>query len=150
AVIQLSLRCESGATFAQLAIDKLRFYLGGEDRIGFALYEILLNNLGSARNIVRVEVRGRIDPKREERLVLESSDLKPVGFEPNEEMLPYTPQTFRGYALIQEYFAFPKKFLFFDLTNLAGMSRRRFGGSVDIFLFLSEAPAESLPLKPDN
>ena len=65
-------------------------------------------------------------------------------------MLPRTPQTFRGYSLLQEFFAFPKKFLFFDLTNLAGLSQRRFAGSVDILFFLSQAPADSLTLKPDN
>jgi type VI secretion system protein ImpG len=150
ALIQLSLRCESGATFAQLAIDKLRFYLGGEDRIGFALHELLLCNLGSVRNVVRIEVRGQTQQKREERLVLDTGDLRPVGFEPDQGMLPRTPQTFRGYALLQEYFAFPKKFLFFDLTNLAGLAARRFAGSVDLLFFLSQAPAESLPLKPDN
>ncbi len=150
ALIQLSLRCESGATFGQLAVDKLRFYLGGEDRIGFALYELLLNNLGSLKNVLRIEVRGQTEHKREERLVLSSGDLRPVGFEPDEGMLPRTPQTFRGYSLLQEFFAFPKKFLFFDLTNLAGLSQRRFAGSVDILFFLSQAPADSLTLKPDN
>ncbi len=150
ALIQLSLRCESGATFAKLAIDRLRFYLGGEDRIGFALYELLLNNLGSLKNVLRIEVRGQTEQKREERLALSPDDLRPVGFEADEGMLPRTPQTFRGHALLQEFFAFPKKFLFFDLTNLAGLSQRRFAGSVDLLVFLSQAPAESLPLKPDN
>jgi type VI secretion system protein ImpG len=150
ALIQLSLRCESGANFAQLSIDRLRFYLGGEDRIGFALYELLLNNVGSAKNVLRIEIRGQAQPKREERLVLNPGDLRPVGFEPGEGMLPRTPQTFRGYALLQEYFAFPKKFLFFDLVNLAGLRGRRFGGSIDLLFFLGEAPADSLPLKPDN
>jgi type VI secretion system protein ImpG len=150
ALIQLSLRCESGASFGQLNIDRLRFYLGGEDRIGFALHELLLNNLGSLKNVVRIEVRGQTQQKREERLVLGASNLRPVGFEPDQGMLPRTPQTFRGYNLLQEFFAFPKKFLFFDLTNLAGLSGRRFGGSVDLLFFLSQVPTESLPLKPDN
>ena len=150
ALIQLSLRCESGASFAKLAIDRLRFYLGGEDRIGFALYELLLNNVGSVKNVVRIEIRGQTEQKREERLVLHAGDLRPIGFEPDEGMLPRTPQTFRGYALLQEYFAFPKKFLFFDLTELAGLSRRRFAGSVELLFFLSQPPADSLTLKPDN
>jgi type VI secretion system protein ImpG len=150
ALIQLSLHCESGASFAQLAIDRLRFYLGGEDRIGFALHELLLNNLGSLKNVLRIEIRGQTEQKREERLVLAPSDLRPVGFEPDEGMLPRTPRTFRGYALLQEFFAFPKKFLFFDLINLAGLSKRRFAGSVDVLFFLSQAPPESLTLKPDN
>jgi type VI secretion system protein ImpG len=150
ALLQLSLRCEGGTTFSQLAIDRLRFYLGGEDRIGFALYELLLNNVGSWKNVLQIEVRGQTEAKRQERLVLGPGDLRPVGFEPDEGMLPRTPQTFRGFAMLQEYFAFPKKFLFFDLTNLAGLAGRKFAGSVEILFFLNQPPADSLPVRPDN
>ena len=33
-------------------------------------------------------------------------------------MLPYPPQSFPAYRLLTEFFAFPEKFLFFDLANL--------------------------------
>jgi len=44
--------------------------------------------------------------------------LKPVGFESEGALLPYPPHAFPGFRLLQEYFAFPEKFLAFDLTGL--------------------------------
>lgn len=38
-----------------------------------------------------------------------------VGFSPEESLLPYTLQSFSGYRILQEYFSYPRKFLFFDL-----------------------------------
>ena len=101
--------------------------------------------MGGLKNVLRIEVRGQTEQKREERLVLGPGDLRLVGFEPGEEMLPRTPQTFRAYPLLQEYFAFPKKFLFFDLINLAGLSKKKFAGSVELLFFLSQAPVTRCP-----
>ncbi len=33
-------------------------------------------------------------------------------------MLPYPRRSFPGYRLLQEYFTFPEKFFFFDVTGL--------------------------------
>ena len=150
ALIQLSLRCESAATFGQLAIDQLRFYLGGEDRIGFALYELLLNNLGSLKNVLRIVVRGQTEQKREERLVL--SSRRPAAGRVRTRRRDAAPHAadVPGLLTASGIFAFPKKFLFFDLTNLAGLSQRRFAGSVDSPVFLESGAADSLTLKPDN
>lgn len=41
--------------------------------------------------------------------------IQPVGFDPEEGLLPYTDYSFSGYRLLQEYFAYPRKFLFFDI-----------------------------------
>jgi len=45
--------------------------------------------------------------------------LTPVGFEPHEGVLTLSQRSFIGYRLLQEYFAFPEKFLFFDVTSCA-------------------------------
>jgi type VI secretion system protein ImpG len=49
---------------------------------------------------------------------LPASALKPVGFGEDEGMLPYPRRSFIGYRLLQEYFTFPEKFFFLDLTEL--------------------------------
>ena len=41
-----------------------------------------------------------------------AASVQPVGFEDDEAMLPVTPRGFSGYRLLQEYFAFPQRFLF--------------------------------------
>jgi type VI secretion system protein ImpG len=51
-------------------------------------------------------------------------------------MLPYGPQSFTGYRLVQEYFAFPERFLFLELTQLRDPIRRCKDEALDIiFLF---------------
>jgi type VI secretion system protein ImpG len=42
----------------------------------------------------------------------------PVGFAAEEAVLPYPRQAHAAYRLLQEYFTFPEKFLFFDLQHL--------------------------------
>jgi type VI secretion system protein ImpG len=68
--------------------------------------------------------------------------IRPVGFEPDEGMLPYGPRSFPGYALLTEYFAFPQKFLFFDIEGLEGLRRLPLRQDVELVLFLDRtAPA---------
>jgi type VI secretion system protein ImpG len=41
--------------------------------------------------------------------------IQPVGFTAEEGLLPYTDYSFYGYRVLQEYFVYPRKFMFFDL-----------------------------------
>jgi type VI secretion system protein ImpG len=45
AMIRLELHCQSGTTLAELAVDRLRFFLHGEGSLVYALYELLFNNV---------------------------------------------------------------------------------------------------------
>ena len=44
-------------------------------------------------------------------------------FERVEGILPYSDRSFLGYRLLQEYFSFPEKFFFFDLTGLDRLAK---------------------------
>jgi type VI secretion system protein ImpG len=44
--------------------------------------------------------------------------VRPLGFEDEQALLPYGPRSFQGYRLLQEYFAFPSRYLFFELDGL--------------------------------
>jgi type VI secretion system protein ImpG len=57
-------------------------------------------------------------------------------------MLPYPKRSFLGYRLLPEYFAFPEKFLFFDLTGLDCPARRRAGNQLEVFLYLNRSVAD--------
>ena len=48
-----------------------------------------------------------------------ASAIRPVGFADDEALLPVTLRSFQGYRLLQEYFAFPQRFRFFELGGLA-------------------------------
>src|SRR5262249_20950486 len=125
AEIRIGLRCVNDTRLSQLragqeenapVIDSLRFYLSGESQLVYPVYEAVFNN------VVKVELRPRVSERGERRLpspiTLPASSLKPVGFEADEGMLGYTARSFPGYRLLSEYFAFPEKFLFFDVTGL--------------------------------
>ena len=67
---------------------------------------------------------------------LPGNAIQPVGFNLNEGMLEYSNRSFLGYRVVQEYFAFPWKFLFFDVTGFDRISRAGFTDTMDLFLYL--------------
>ncbi len=63
-----------------------------------------------------------------ESLRLSPDLVRPVGFGPDEAVIPYPRTSFAGFRYLQEYLAFPEKFLFLDITGLepiAAMAGRR-------------------------
>lgn len=115
---------------AELPFDRLRFYLNADRVLVYRLYERLFANL---RKVLLV-ADGR-NPVRE----LEPDCLAPVGFGPEEEVLPYPRYSHPAYRLLQEYFAFPEKFHFFDLQGLAGHGAAE---TLDL-LFLLDRPLDA-------
>ncbi|SIO61730.1 type VI secretion system protein ImpG [Singulisphaera sp. GP187] len=144
ALLQLTLSCLGGAQFSQLAIDRLRFYLDGSGPLPYSLYELLLNN------VCQVQVRSKLEDGRYESLVLPPDAIESVGFGRDEGMFDYPNRSFLGYRLIQEYFALPEKFLFFDLTGLQALFGRKFGGSIELMFFLNRSPRNELPVQADT
>jgi len=131
-VLRVSLRVTGGGSLEELELKQLRFYLNADPALANTLYELLFCH---ARGVALM-------PEGEERPVrLPQDSIRPVGFGPEEDVLPYPPQSHRGYRLLQEYFSFPEKFLFFDLDNL---DRLRRGSTFDVLFLLDRAPAEQL------
>ncbi len=52
------------------------------------------------------------------RLSLPPDAVEPVGFGADEAVIPYPRNAFAGFRYLQEYLAFPQKFLFLDVTGL--------------------------------
>lgn len=127
AVMRIELRCNADVTFSQLKLDTLRFFLDGAGNLTAALYE-LLNTSG--REILVREV-GTSNPKA---ITLPASSLRPAGLGPDEGMLPYPGRSFEAYRLIQEYFAFPEKYLFLDLAGFDKIAAAGFGNALEILI----------------
>ena len=125
---------EKTAEQEELPLDRLRFYLSGESKVVHSLYETLFNN------VVRAEVRAA---GASSGVVLPRGAVRPVGFERDEGLLPYSDRSFLGYRLLQEYFAFPEKFLFFDLTRLERAMSSQNGDRIELLFALNrEFPLE--------
>jgi type VI secretion system protein ImpG len=134
AAIRLKLRCVSGTTFAELRPDRLRFYLHGEGEAAYSAHELLFNN------VCEVHLRASQPNGRFTTVKLSPRCLRPVGFSPDESMLPYTPRSFQGYRVLQEYFALPEKFLFFDLLELDRAVATGCREDLEVLIFLDQTP----------
>ncbi|MBV9504961.1 MAG: type VI secretion system baseplate subunit TssF [Acidobacteriia bacterium] len=131
AVIRIELKCIGGGRMSALKLDRLRFCLHGEPRIIHTLYELLFHN------VIRATIRGPgagIVAFAD----LPEDSVQAVGFGREEGLLPYPDRSFLGYRLIQEYFSFPAKYLFFDLCGFDRLERTRFGETFQILLHLSQ------------
>jgi type VI secretion system protein ImpG len=116
-------------TFDRLELRSLRFYVSGENNVSHTLYELLANNV---RQII---IRDTAPGSRRPPVLLPGGALRSTGFEEDEAILPYSRRSFAGYRLLQEYFTFPQKFLFFDLSGLEKLQSAGFGNRAE-FLFL--------------
>ena len=135
AAARLLLRCPRDVSFSGLPLSRLRFHLAGDASVVYTLYELL------SEKCIEIQLR---DPKDERKLiVLEPGRLRRSGFDAEESLLPFVRRSMDGHRLLQEYFALPEKFLFFDLEGLEPLAEAGFGDEAEIvFLFSSFERAE--------
>lgn len=131
AAVRVDLECLPGVAFPDIELDSLRFHISAESNLASTLYEVLCNNCVDI--LVRDPTRGA----KAEPLALAPSHLQPVGFGPNEGMLPYARRSFIGFRLLQEYFTFPDKYFFFDVTGLEGVRTAVSGGRAELIFLIS-------------
>jgi type VI secretion system protein ImpG len=131
AALRLDLHCLPDVTFSSLAMDSLRLHLSGEGNLTTSLYELLCNSC------TRILIRDTTPGGTQKTVTLPASALKPVGFGSDEGMLPYPKRSFIGYRLLQEYFTFPEKFLFVDLTGLAALREAGFGNRAEVLFIIA-------------
>ncbi len=144
AVLRLGLSCTAQGSWEVLEeFDRLRFYLDGPEPLPTALYECLLGRLCGVR------ITGRDADGKPLRIDLAIDDVKPVGFEPEQALLPYPERSFPGNRLLQEFFTFPQKFLFFDLCGLSKLKARRTRGPIEVQFYLSSPPRTEVVPRTD-
>ncbi|HEX6316515.1 MAG TPA: type VI secretion system baseplate subunit TssF, partial [Gemmatimonadaceae bacterium] len=73
--------------------------------------------------------------------LLPASAIRPVGFSDDEALLPVSVRTFQGYRLLQEYFTFPQRYRFIELTGLASRLGRVAGDEVELVLLVGRGDA---------
>ncbi|HEX8089072.1 MAG TPA: type VI secretion system baseplate subunit TssF [Blastocatellia bacterium] len=160
AVIKISLRCINDTLLSDLKlgaeeqlslIDRIRFFINGDSQLVYTLYEMIFNNTKQVE--LRPEGARAPSPlpnKPPSPIILPPASLKPVGFELDEAMLPYSARSFAGYRLLTEYFAFPDKFLFFDVTGLDRAARAGFGERFDLLIYLKDVMPTDSPLSRET
>lgn len=126
--LRLRMRSTAGLHFSHLHIDTLAIYLRGNEVAALLYEQFMANTLDCIVRPSRMQVPHGIP--------LGASAIRPMGFDDRQAMLPRTPRLFRGYRFLQEYFAFPERFQFVELTNLNKAMQRCEDSELDlIFLF---------------
>jgi type VI secretion system protein ImpG len=132
-VLRVQLEMLGNLPSAALKAPYLRFFLNGDGTPIHLLYELLF------AHAVRVQLRPRGPGRNIDPIVLGADSIRPVGFERNEGLLNYSEQSFLGYRLLQEYFYFPQKFMFFDLAGLDSVPLDTLGKSFDLLIFFRDS-----------
>ena len=132
--LRLKLRTSGGLDFSQLALQDLRLYCSGVDDIAYRLHELICGHaLGAIVLPGQRKAAGAADAFR----TLDADAIRTVGFDAEHAMLPSALPGFDGYRLVQEYFAFPQRFLFFDLCDLGPALRELGGQEAEVVLLFS-------------
>ena len=132
AALSLQFEVQAGMRLDELSLDRLRFYLSGDNQVVAALYELIFNHT------LQVVFRSLEFPAGSKTVALPAEEcLFQVGFERDEGILPYPQQSFLGYRLLTEFFTFPSKFLFVDLAGFQHAAREGMGTKFEVILFLN-------------
>lgn len=131
--VRVKLELPEGMRFAQLPLKSLRFFMGGLQDVALKLHE-----LATCRCVGVLAGPGGRDAQR---LFLGPENVRPVGLADDEAMLPVTLRGLSGTRLMQEYFAFPQRFLFIDVEGLAPAFARAAGNTFELVLLFDRYEA---------
>ena len=119
----IRLRLASAVPLPSLGARRLRFYIHGDAIESARLYDLLFER---ERTVV---VRGDDG-------AAVTAQIRAVGLAPDEGVLPTPTHAHPGHRLVQEYFVFPRKFMFFDVEVPALPGRSK----ADILILLDRRP----------
>jgi len=121
--MSLQMSSIGGYQFSELPLDTLSLYLSGADSLGSVLYEHIFRHTES----IAVVCDGKQIQSPRAEIVIQQQ-----GFDDGEALLPVTRRGFQGYRLVQEYFAFPERFLFVKLQGLQSRLQRCHSQNVEL------------------
>ncbi|MFV0389450.1 MAG: type VI secretion system baseplate subunit TssF [Pyrinomonadaceae bacterium] len=145
-------------TDTEKPLKHLRFFINGDSQLAFPLYQLIFNNVSA------VELEPQDNPLEDagaytmtnfqlvqpDPIVFTPDVIKQVGFEENEAALPFTNRSFPGYRLLTEYFAFPYKFLFFDVFGFDKAAERHFGSNFDLVFHMKDVVPPRAPIEKES
>jgi len=136
--VRVKLELPVGMSFNQLKLGALRFYIGGLPDIALRLHELMV---GACVGVLAGTTGRSGDSNRQ---FLAGTSVRAAGLRDEEAMLPVTLRGLAGTRLLQEYFAFPQRFLFIDISDLGGAFAKATGNTFEIAVLFNRyvAPLE--------
>lgn len=114
-VLKITLRSLAGS-LGRMELESLRFHIVGDSVIQKNIYESLFVHDAEIGIVYGSEENPeKVDMPRKNR-------IKAIGFSDEEALLPFPSHGHPGYHLLQEYFAYPQKFMFFEILDLENSS----------------------------
>ncbi|HLG32075.1 MAG TPA: type VI secretion system baseplate subunit TssF [Ignavibacteriaceae bacterium] len=142
----IKIQPDRNVNYNSLELNNLQLYLIGSSSIKYNLL-LFLNNY-----VTSVSIRENTDSKAHYRLIenfkIGIPELSIDQFNEKEDhsILPYSRQTFSGFRLLHEYFAFTEKFFFVDIRGLENFKGSDDSNSFEIkFDFNRKMPKEKWP-----
>lgn len=136
-VLRVQVRCTGKETIGTLPLDNLRLYLDAESEGGYEIYDLLGAHLQGIA--VVIEVDSGTEKRQIAQLLDHRNDFRWCGYHDDEAMLPERMQTHPAYRLMQEYFAFPAKFMFFEV---GGLKLEKAQSEFELLFLLNAAPKQ--------
>lgn len=137
-IVRIRFEC-AGEGLKKVELDRVRLYVNGELRDASRVLELIMTH---TLEVAIQRADGAIEGPRPVKEV-----LHPVGFGPEDFMFPAPAHAHPGYRLLAEYFAFPRKYLFFDVLGLdVGLE----GTSFDLLFLLDRVPASGLRIRDET
>ena len=130
--LRIAIKTPADMPLARTALDALTFFLSGADEVATRIYELLFNRCVGVVTVTQ-------SPDGPVPRLVPRSALQPLGFEDAQALVPCPDSAFRGYRLLHEYFAFPPRYLFFSIGDLARSVRSATGGEMSITLLFDAA-----------
>jgi type VI secretion system protein ImpG len=133
-VLILRVQPDRNVPYESLQLDRVRLYLHGAESIKYPLLHFF------GKNVQNIEVR-EVQGVTSNSAAMDGCKVSIPAFNDaitadriNGELLPYSRQSFKGYRLLQEYFAFPERFFFVDIEGLDSFTASDEGSAFDVIV----------------
>ena len=135
--VRISLKAAAGLDFSNIGLDDLRFHCAAQDEVAYRLNELVCGN-----TLGIFVMSGKANGARH--MALDADAVEPVGYDEDHALLPVTLRGFEGYRLMQEYFAFAQRFLFFDIRGVGDCLRQLGGQEAELVMLFSRGDTSLL------
>jgi len=139
---KIILSCDlSGISLAQWNQDKISFSLSGSYSTTSTIFACF------TQFISKIQIAGPTSPEPH---VIDKTGFRPFGFDRGNSLFSYPSQSFSGFSLLQEYFIFPQKFLFFELSGLQNWTNRPDSSQFELIFDFNRLPFDLPEVSAEN
>jgi type VI secretion system protein ImpG len=142
--IKMKFKLPEGLALRKVPIAALRFHLTGDSVVTRSIYVSL------CRYLRRITAQATAGAPPGAPKVLSQARVVPLGFAPQDALLPFPSGSFPAFRLLHEYFSFPSKFMFVDLVGLEPLASLGEATAFELVFELTQLPDPMPPINAGN